>query len=239
MSDDEKVPAEREQVHWGYEGEEGPEAWGTLCPAFSLCAVGTKQSPIDIADAIPKALAIRFQYASTSLCMVNNGHAVQVNCESGGSITVEDRAYELLQFHFHAPSEHTIHGAYYAMEIHLVHEADDGDLAVVSVMIEEGERNNALAPIWNRLPAKEGPERRCENVFVAPDDLLPADRAFYHYDGSLTTPPCTEDVQWVVLKESIALSAAQLAVFERVFMGNNRPVQPLGEREIYLSAPID
>ncbi|RME46322.1 MAG: carbonic anhydrase family protein [Caldilineae bacterium] len=218
-------------VHWGYEGENGPEHWGELSPDFATCSTGTEQSPVDIPASAPiNAANIVFNYQPTALNIVNNGHTIQVNYDEGSSMQVEGKTYNLLQFHFHAPSEHTLDGQYSDMEMHLVHQSADGEYAVVGVMLKRGAENPAYAPVMNNLPPTEGEPETISGVSVNAADLLPADQSYYRYNGSFTTPPCTEGVKWFVLTAPVELSDAQVSAFEQIYSGNYRPVQPLNNR---------
>ena len=226
--------------HWTYEGENGPQFWGKLDPIFSVCDKGHNQSPIDITKTSSAVLPkIRADFGPAKLQIVhhehiadeiNNGHTIQVNLSDGDTLTIGDTNYELLQFHFHAPSEHTIHGKHYPMELHFVHKSPSGALAVVAVFIEKGTHNVAFDPIWANLPKQKGVESHYEHVQVNVDDLLPHDTKSYRYNGSLTTPPCSEVVKWIVMQSPIQLSAAQIWRFSSLIEGNNRPVQPLHHR---------
>lgn len=219
-------------AHWGYTGDIGPDHWGDLDPAYSFCSLGRNQSPVDIVNPMAQPVeALTFAYGRAPLRIINNGHTIQVNCAPGNTLRVGERSYTLRQFHFHAPSEHTIAGRYAAMEAHFVHQAEDGELAVVGVMIERGDANPAYALTWAHLPAEEGAEQRYE-VEVDLGALLPRTLAAYRYTGSLTTPPCTENVRWFVLTQPVELAGAQVAAFEAIIKGNNRPVQPLNGRVI-------
>ena len=223
---------------WSYEGSRGPGNWGRLSPAFRLCGLGTMQSPLDIADAVPaRGDPIVFDYGPAPLNIVNNGHTVQVNYAPGSGIAVSGRRYELLQFHFHAPSEHSIAGRLAAMEMHLVHRNEAGRLAVVGVLLELGSENSALREIWAHMPEARSPERTVDGVLIDAGDLLPPDTGYYRYMGSLTTPPCSEGVSWFVLAEPVAMSRAQLDKFTRTVGANNRPLQARNHR--LLLAPGD
>jgi carbonic anhydrase len=222
-----------EKGHFTYEGESGPENWGTLDTAWETCATGEAQSPtnltggrgIDLTDAV-------FSYQPSAVTAVNNGHTVQVDIADGGSMTLDGKAYTLKQFHFHRPSEHTIEGKASEMELHLVHADADGKLAVVGVMLDLGAVNTALEPVWAKLPT----EADAKEALSAPFDaatLLPAKHAAYRYQGSLTTPPCSEGVEWSVLQEKATLSEEQAHAFGAIFTGGNaRPVQDLGSRAL-------
>jgi len=218
--------------HWSYEGKTGPEHWGSLDPAWAAAKDGKEQSPIDIADATAIALEpIEFHYESTRVNIINNGHTIQVNCDPGSYIEVDGETYQLAQFHFHAPSEHTIDGEPAAIEMHLVHKSAAGELAVVGVMIQPGEANAAFDPAWKHLPKEAGAEQKHEDRMTLAD-LLPAEQTYYTYPGSLTTPPCSEGVKWLVTTTPIAMSAEQIAAYTDIYSGNNRPIQPLNERVI-------
>lgn len=220
-------------AHWAYEGEEGPEHWGTLLPEFEVCLKGKSQSPIDIRDVIQaaKVVPIKFNYATDASEILNNGHTVQANIAAGSSIIVDGIEFQLKQFHFHTPSENLIHGETFPMEMHLVHADKDGNLAVVGVMIKEGKENTALAKLWTQMPHAD--EKNALNSKVSPSSLLPESRDYYRFDGSLTTPPCSEGVRWLVLKEPITASKAQVEAFAEVVHEHNaRPVQPVGARII-------
>jgi carbonic anhydrase len=218
----------QEQPHaaeWGYEGAEGPEHWGALSPRYHLARDGRAQSPIDLRGAQPDDLPpLGFDYHPVSVQLVYNGHSVQENEDSTSRLVVGDAVFALKQFHFHSPSEHTVDGRLFEMEMHFVHEGAAGEVAVVSVLVEQGEHNASFESMWRELPDREHPERR-SGAPVGVADLLPADRSYFAYRGSFTTPPCTEGVRWYVMRRPIQLSAAQLATFRKVIYGNNRPVQ--------------
>jgi carbonic anhydrase len=234
-------PVAHEKPHWGYEGEAGPEHWGSLDPSFAACGEGKSQSPVDIvhADATPQDLPnIAFHYQPTAVKIINNGHSIQVNYDPGSYIEVEGTRYDLLQFHFHAPSEHAFDGQLLDMEMHLVHKSAEDKLAVVGVMLKGGAENAAYQPVWDNLPAEEGPEQVID-LQVNAADLLPAEQLTYRYSGSLTTPPCSEEVSWFMMTTPVELSAEQIAAFEAIYKGNNRPVQPLNEREILVDTSAE
>jgi carbonic anhydrase len=224
---------ETHEVHWSYEGEGGPEHWGELSPDNALCSRGVEQSPIDVAQPTDADLVnLDFAYQTVSpLHIVNNGHTAQVNVPAGLTLTLDGTSYSLKQFHFHAPSEHTVDGQALAMELHLVHAAEDGTLAVVGLLLAEGEAHEVLKPVFEAFPAMAGPEQEVAGS-VELAALLPAVRTTYRYEGSLTTPPCSEGVHWLLLTEPAQVSAAQVAAFHKVFGDNARPVQPLNERTI-------
>lgn len=219
-------------VHWTYEGEEGPEHWEELDPAYAICGTGKGQSPVDIVNANPQDLVnIAFHYQPSEVRILNNGHTVQVNYDPGSYIEVDGQRYDVLQYHYHAPSEHAIDGKMFAAELHIVHKDAQEQLAVVGILLEEGEENAAYQPLLSNLPAEESPETNL-GIKINAVDFLPAAQTTYRYTGSLTTPPCTEGVNWLVMTTPVQLSADQIATFERVFKGNNRPVQPLNTRPL-------
>ena len=219
-------------VPWSYEGDKGPTRWGLLHPAFSDCAKGAEQSPIDLVGAkAHQQRPIEFDYAPTPIVLLNNGHAIQVNYAPGNGMILDGVRYELLQFHFHHGSEHTVAGVRLPMELHLVHRSNKGALAVVGVFLKEGGENHLLAPIWRHMPARPAP------ATVAPASvdataLLPEERKAWRYRGSLTTPPCTEGVSWVVMTEPVAVSAEQIARYGAIFPNSRRPTQPLNRHSL-------
>ncbi len=219
-------------AHWSYEGEHGPEHWGGMSKEYEKCSKGMRQSPIDITGGAPEKLpAIDFAYKPTKLKPLNNGHTVQVNYEKGSFITVGGAKYQLAQFHFHNPSEHTLAGRAFANELHLVHKSAKGGLAVVGVLLEEGAENAAFKNVFANLP-KNADETIDTPDSINAETLLPADRTYYRYDGSLTTPPCSEGVNWFVLKTPVQLSKEQLAAYDGIFKKTNRPVQARKGRKI-------
>ncbi len=220
-------------AHWGYTGHQGPSHWGELDTSFGTCASGKNQSPIDLTgltDAELKPIAFHYQTQGTEI--VNNGHTVQVNVAPGNTIAVNGHTFELKQFHVHTPSENHIDGKSFPVEAHFVHADKDGNLAVVAVMMADGKANAELAKAWADMPGKAGMHRALSGA-VSPAALLPADRDYYRYDGSLTTPPCSEGVTWLVMKDSVNVSPDQVAKFAGVLPGpNNRPVQPINARMV-------
>lgn len=195
---------------------------------------GREQSPVDLAGAQAAELpGVETDYEPSRATVVNNGHSVEVELEDGGSVRIGDTAYELVQFHFHAPSEHTIDGRSFPLEAHLVHKSADGRLAVIGLTVEEGAANAALDDALLYPPSHEGDERELADALDA-TDLLPADLRAYRYPGSLTTPPCSEGVSWLVVAEPVQLSRRQIAAFTTLYPANARPVQPLHGRTISL-----
>ncbi len=220
-------------AHWGYSGEGGPEHWGTLDPAFEMCGKGVNQSPINMTDFIEGELApITFNYSGLATEVVNNGHAIQANYAAGSTITIDGKTFELKQFHFHSPSENHLNGKSYPMESHFVHVDKDGNIAVIGVFYEIGEANAGMAKLWKQMPKEVGGKAALA-AQVKADELLPADRDYYRFNGSLTTPPCSEGVYWLMMKKTVTVSEDQVKQFTGV-MGhpNNRPIQPTGARPV-------
>lgn len=219
--------------HWGYTGAEGPEHWGDLSSEFTICSAGKNQSPIDLTGFIETDLTpigVHYQVGGNEI--LNNGHTVQVNYAPGSRISVDDREFELLQHHFHAPSENQIDGKAYPMEAHLVHSDMNGNLAVISVMFEEGEGNESLAQAWAQMPKKAGDKNKFSSRVTA-EGILPPSRDYFRYNGSLTTPPCSEGVLWFVMKEPVTASNAQIEQFAHVLHHPNvRPVQAVNARPV-------
>ena len=221
------------QAHWSYAGNEGPEHWGALEPGYATCSAGKDQSPIDLAHFIEADLPpLTFDYRPGGASLVNNGHAVQVDYAPGSSLSVDGKSFELKQFHFHAPSEHTVGGKSYPMEVHFVHADAQGNLAVVGVLVEDGAANRLLGLLGAHAPARAG-DKVQQSPPIDATDLLPADRDYYRYSGSLTTPPCSEGVRWLVLKAPIDAAPAEIAAIAKAIgHPNNRPVMPVGARPV-------
>jgi len=224
-------------TRWGYEGPQAPESWGSLDPGFAVCSNGREQSPIDLTGAERETLSgIGFEYAPSPISIQNNGHSIQVNYEPGSGIVLDGTRYGLVQFHFHHRSEHTVDGADFPLELHPVHADAAGALAVVGVFVEEGAANGALAPVWRHLPADAGPAALVQGTVDAAA-LLPERRTTWRYRGSLTTPPCSEGVSWLMMTEPVAASREQIEAFAALFPVNNRPVQPLNGRRLVTDRP--
>jgi carbonic anhydrase len=225
--------AHAEGKHWAYAGHGGPAEWGTLDQAFATCKLGKVQSPIDIRGAKSADLpAIKFDYKPSPLKVIDNGHTIQVNYAPGSSIEVGGARYELLQFHFHKPSEEKINGKAHDMVAHLVHKGADGKLAVVAVLLDKGGANPAIDAIWKNLPKEKEKEAAVATVTVDAAALLPADKGYYTFQGSLTTPPCSEEVRWLVLKTPTKIAASEIAAFGKLYPMNARPTQPLNGRSL-------
>ena len=221
---------------WGYEGELGPDRWGSLDPGFAACTRGREQSPIDLTGAERRALSeIGFEYAPSPISILNDGHTIQVNYAPGSGIVLDGTRYELVQFHFHHRSEHTVEGGDFPLELHLVHADAGGALAVIGVFLAEGAANEALAPVWRYLPAAAGPTALVAGTVDA-NALLPERRTTWRYRGSLTTPPCSEGVSWLVMTEPVTASREQIEAFRALVPVNNRPVQPLNGRRLVTDA---
>ncbi|ABA20597.1 Twin-arginine translocation pathway signal [Trichormus variabilis ATCC 29413] len=229
-------PARATTVNWGYIGKVGPEHWGELSPDFALCQIGRKQTPIDLQIADVKDVHSSSQdllvvnYQPTALHLINNGKTVQVNYPPGSYLKYAHQKFELLQFHFHHFSEHRVDGKLYDMELHLVHRSKSGDLAVMGIFLQAGAFNPTLQIIWDAIPQKQGTEKQIADINIDVSQFLPAQRRFFTYSGSLTTPPCSENVLWCVMATPIEASPAQIAQFSQTFPQNARPVQPLNDR---------
>jgi carbonic anhydrase len=226
--DDDKKSGEKKTVHWSYDGEMGPERWGK---EFPTCAKGKSQSPLDIRGPFVKArTVVTADYKEGPLKMVNNGHTIQVNAAAGSKLRIDGVAFELLQFHFHRPSEEKLDGKPMAMVVHFVHKNAEGKLAVLGVLLKEGNENPGIKTLWANMPMEEGPEIAPDGINFNPGNLLPREFDFYSYEGSLTTPPCTEGVRFFILKSTVNVAKEQVAAFP--FKRNARPVQALNGREI-------
>jgi carbonic anhydrase len=220
------------KIHWSYEGEAGPENWGSLDASFAECAAGSAQTPIDVAAPSPgDLLDPEFAYFASPVKVHDNGQTVQADASPGGVLRVDGEEFPLVQLHFHAPSEHTFAGESFPVEMHFVHKTAESQIAVVGVMISEGPTDNAA---WSPFVDALG----LGDVETAFDwmAMLPTSTSTVRYSGSLTTPPCTEGVRWFLMTDPIQLSAAQIGKFETAYSGNNRPVQPLNDRPVVLDS---
>jgi len=221
------------ETHWSYEGAGSPEHWGDLKPDYITCKLGKSQSPVNISTKVhAKQHDIAFSYNGEATDIVNNGHTIQVNLAPGSTITVGDKTYALLQFHFHSPSEHTINGRHAPMVVHMVHKTDDGQLGVIGVMMDIGKENQVLAPLWAKMPQSEGEKVALDNMKIDLMSLLPQNTTYYSYIGSLTTPPCTEGVHWMVMSDRITVSKEQVEAFTKLFPHSTRPLQALNGRKV-------
>jgi carbonic anhydrase len=219
--------------HWDYGELQGPSHWGELNPNFALCKEGHHQSPIDIRNTQKADLpSIQFNYKASALHIIDNGHTIMINYAPGSFISVGGTKYALKQFHFHRPSEETINGKGYEMVVHLVHANDAGKLAVVAVLLQQGEDNPLVRELWKDVPKEKEKEEAMDNVQIDVAGLLPPDRGYYTFPGSLTTPPCSEDVTWFVLKHPATISASEIEQFSKLYRHDARPTQPLYDRVV-------
>jgi len=220
-------------TQWEYSGQGGPEYWGNLSPEFDACSSGKNQSPINLAGFIEADLEpIGIHYQAGGSEIINNGHTIQVNYDPGSTTTIDDHSFELKQIHFHSPSENHINGESYPLEAHLVHADESGNLAVIAVMFVEGEANEALAQAWEHMPTEAGDAHSLPSS-IAAEGILPSTRDYYRFNGSLTTPPCSEGVRWIVMTETVTASTGQIESFSRVIHHpNNRPLQPANARPV-------
>jgi len=222
-----------EGAHWAYKGHGGPPEWGSMDAAFASCKLGKLQSPIDIVGAKPAKLSpIKFNYKPSPLKIIDNGHTIQVNYEPGSFIVVGGVRYELVQFHFHHPSEEKIDGKAHEMVAHLVHKNAEGKLAVVAVLIDKGGASELVGTLWKNIPKEKEKEAAADGVTIDVTQLLPENKDYYTFQGSLTTPPCSEGVTWFVLKAPVKIADGEIAAFAKIYPLNARPVQPLNGRTI-------
>jgi len=224
-------------THWGYTGHEGPANWGDLDPKYSMCKDGKSQSPINISESVRiKTVSeerIGFNYNTNTTGVLNNGHTIQVNISDGSSITIDGISFSLKQFHFHTPSENQIDGKNFPLEAHFVHASKDGQLAVVALMFEDGKENRLIKKVWSKMPHEAGKTHAINLSSREINDLLPRSKAYYRFSGSLTTPPCSEGVRWLVLKNYATISKAQVKEFlHTMHHENNRPIQAINARKV-------
>ncbi len=218
-------------AHWSYTGDTGPAHWGDLNEAYHMCKEGKNQSPIDLSGFIEAELpAISIDYKAVATTDINNGHTVKVDFAEGSTLSIDGKSFDLKQYHFHTPSENTIDGKHFPMEAHFVHADKDGNLAVIAVMFKEGKANDSLQTIIDHMPKKAGDKNDLSAAKLNAMALLPENKDYYRFNGSLTTPPCSEGVRWIVMKTPVEASKAQLEAFASVMGKNNRPVQPLNAR---------
>lgn len=219
-----------QSLKWGYGGTVGPGNWADLSPEFVTCKIGKKQSPINLENGTDANLpAIEFAYKNTPFTITNRGYDLQINYEPGSYAIIGNKKYELLQFHFHSPSEHTLNGNAYPMEAHLVHQSEDGEYAVVGVLALQGKKNDFIEALWSNIP-ESGAKKTVSGIEINASALLPEDKSYYHYTGSFTTPPCTEGVNWNVFETPIEVSTQQIVDYYALYQGNARPVQALNNR---------
>lgn len=226
----------KHDIHWSYHGPGKPENWHKLDEANTACKLSKEQSPIDIKAASAEKAplpALAFGYNDGAVEIVNNGHTVQVNPANGGTLKIGADEFKFLQFHFHTPSEEKINGKAYPLVAHLVHKNEAGKLAVVAVLFKTGKENEALAPVFSSLPAKEGETSKLDSLNIR--GFLPEKQQYFAFMGSLTTPPCSDGVRWHVMPTTVEISKSQLNAFKKLYKMNARPVQALNGRKIQLS----
>jgi carbonic anhydrase len=229
-------PAPAQPVRWSYEGEGGPQHWASLSADNQPCSAGAQQSPIDLAGALPASIAgpvVQWTPASGAM-VANTGHTIQVDMPGGGRVAVDGNDYVLQNFDFHHPSEHTIDGKRFPLEAQFVHASADGDFTIVSVLFLEGAHNPNLDAIWATAPGRQA--KAAVAFQVDANAFMPAQAAAFRYEGSLTTPPCSESVHWMVMATPVTASASQIAAFGALFPNNARPVQPLNRRYVLKTA---
>ena len=226
--------ASKQGVHWSYSGEDGPEFWGDLSPAFAECSIGDAQSPIEIADPVEVQRPVPvIDYQEQPAQVLNNGHSIEATAGPGGTLTVDGVDYALVRMHFHTPAENVIDGLTYPAELHFVHESESGEVAVLGVMLEEGADNPGMQPYVDSLDLPEGAQ---DIVTLSWDEMVPDDTRTVRFTGSLTTPDCTGGLNWLVATTPVEVGAAQLQTFRDSYEGNARPVQPLNDREVTIDA---
>lgn len=221
-----------EAAHWTYSGELGPTHWAELSSDYTTCGIGVHQSPVDIANPVVAALQpLRYEYHSHGTSIVNNGHTLQINVQPGSRLIAEGESFDLLQVHFHSPSEHRINGELFLMEGHFVHQNSRGELAVVAALYREGPRNELLEQLGKLAPEQVGSvEKLALDFGEIPDRTDPG--AYYRYSGSLTTPPCTENVRWFVMKSIHTIAIEQRDRFIELIGEDARGIQPLNSRVV-------
>jgi carbonic anhydrase len=223
-------------AEWAYSGEHGPDKWGDVDAASKVCSVGAQQSPLDIGETIKSQMPpLNIAWGKTADTIVNNGHTIQLNFAAGSHITLGGEKYDLLQVHFHRPSEHLIGGKNFPMEAHFVHRNAAGNLAVVGVLMATGKPNAAFSKVVATMPGKEGPPVKADAGFN-PHGMLPGKRTYYRYSGSLTTPPCSEVVNWLLLTDPIHVAEADVAAFGKLYAMNARPAQKSNRRFVLRSS---
>lgn len=237
----EQAPVENKEaqhVYWTYSEENGPKEWVSIDPSYYACGGGYEQSPINIEkESIWEERnfeKFHLDYHPTKFIVVNNGHTIEVKDQTGeNTITIDDQKFTLVQIHFHLPSEHKLNGQTFNMEGHLVHQSKDGKVAVIGFFIKEGKLNNDLAELWSVMPYEMNGQPYEMNQTIDLLEVLPDDLEVFRYSGSLTTPPCTEGVTWIIFEDPIEMSVVQIEAFAKIYSQNNRPIQPLNERKIY------
>jgi carbonic anhydrase len=224
---------------WSYGGPSGPTHWNKLDLEYATCGFGTTQSPVDIAKATPENLPdIVFHYRPSKITVRNTGFGVEADVSAGNSIEVNGELFDLVQIQIHVPSEHSLNGKLADAELQLVHQNAARQLAVIAVLLRVGKEDTTLRDLWNNLPSKPGGSEALERE-INPEDILPTQRRTYRYDGSQTTPPCAEIATWLVMRDTMHVSAMQLSAWSVIFKPNHRPVQPLNHRVIVEDTSID
>jgi len=230
------VGQETKPPHWSYEGATDPSYWGNLDTAYAACSTGQLQSPIDIKDAKKSNLPrLRMNYNSVPLNIIDNGHSIQINYPAGSTLTVGNKTYTLKQFHFRHPAEEEINGKGFDLVAHLVHADAAGNLAVIAILFKKGAPNPLFDKLWKNIPAEKEKAVDVSSIAVDATQLIPAHTGYYTFQGSLTSPPCSEGVTWYVLEKQGTLSAEQLDAFAKLYPHNARPIQPANGREILKS----
>ncbi len=240
VTTDQITKASARPIHWGYTSEVGPSMWSSLTPVYAACGDGKSQSPIDlnsVSNSGSPKLSLDYQTTSLKIAhhehvddILDNGHTIQVTVEEGSSFTLNEKTYKLKQFHFHTPSEHTVDGKHLPLEMHWVHQSDDGRFGVIGLLFEEGKSNNNLEVIIEHMPTLPGESNHYSDIKLDLNLHVPKDLSAYHYTGSFTTPPCTENVEWLVLRNKFTMGADQIKAFSSRLNNNNRPVQDLNDR---------
>lgn len=231
-TDNNQKETENHQKHWTYTGDTAPKNWSHLSNQYLTCE-GKAQSPINIDSKDPvhnKVNNLQVNYKNTDVVIENNGHTEEFIVSKGNTLNLNGKTYSLKQFHLHTPSEHTINNQHFPLEAHFVNQANDGTYAVISVLYKEGKASPFFANYLNKFPKTEG-EYNGEGKLDF-KDVLPSTEHFYHYKGSFTTPPCTEAVDWIILKEHPTASKKQIETLHKIMGDNFRPVQQLNDRKI-------
>ena len=222
-------------LQWAYEGAGGPQAWGKLQPEFSLCASGRRQSPINIEESQTlrgPAEPLQFSYQPSNATVRHDGHTIEVTVSGNNALTVRGSTYKLVQLHFHHPAEERINNQGFAMVVHLLHKNDQGQFAMLAVLLEPGEANALINKVWTYIPLDKGDQVPMPAGMLDLNELLPKDQRYYQFFGSLTTPPCTEDVLWLILKQTATASKEQIKLFSQLFPNNARPIQAINGRPV-------
>lgn len=226
---------DKDWAQWGYEGDLGPAHWGSLSKDYALCSEGLHQSPIEITESIPATLPkIELNYQTVPLTIQNNGHNVMVKADKAGGLKFGDEFYQILQFHFHAPSEEVMNGKQAELSLHFVHKNEQGQLAVLGLLANKGDSNPLIEELIKVWPTTPGEAQHYETT-IDMNQLLPEDQNYYTYWGSLTIPPCWEGVRWMIFKQPITISEQQLVTIRSAYQGNVRPTQPINTRYILSS----